>query len=45
MDLLNSQNLLAASATVVAVAIARELAALLWAEMTDQPAREEILAA
>jgi hypothetical protein len=31
--------------TVVTVAIARELAAFLWAEMTDQPPREETLAA
>jgi transposase len=31
--------------TVVTVAIARELAGFLWAEMTDQPAREETLAA
>jgi transposase len=31
--------------TVVTVAVARELAAFLWAEMTDQPAREELLAA
>jgi transposase len=31
--------------TVVTVAVARELTAFLWAEMTDQPAREELLAA
>jgi len=31
--------------TVVTVAVARELAAFLWAEMTDQPARQETLAA
>jgi transposase len=31
--------------TVATVAIARELAAFLWAEMTDQPGREEVLAA
>jgi transposase len=31
--------------TVVTVAIARELSAFLWAEMTDQPPREEQLAA
>jgi transposase len=31
--------------TVVTVAVARELAAFLWAELTDQPAREEVLAA
>jgi transposase len=31
--------------TVANVAIARELAGFLWAEMTDQPAREEPLAA
>ena len=31
--------------TVVTVAVARELAGFLWAEMTDQPAREELLAA
>lgn len=31
--------------TVVTVAIARELSAFLWAEMTDQPAREELQAA
>jgi transposase len=31
--------------TVVTVAIARDLAAFLWAEMTDQPRREETLAA
>jgi hypothetical protein len=31
--------------TVVTVAIARELSAFLWAEMTDQPPREELLAA
>jgi hypothetical protein len=31
--------------TVVTVAIARELAAFLWAELTDQPARKEALAA
>jgi len=29
----------------VTVAVARELAAFLWAEMTDQPAREELGAA
>ena len=27
------------------VAIARELAAFLWADLTDQPTREEVLAA
>jgi transposase len=31
--------------TVVTVAVARELAAFLWAELTDQPTREEALAA
>ena len=31
--------------TVVTVAVARELAAFLWAELTDQPAREEALTA
>jgi transposase len=31
--------------TVVTVAVARELAAFLWAEMTNQPACEEALAA
>jgi transposase len=31
--------------TVVTVAVARELTAFLWAEMTDQPAREELQAA
>jgi len=31
--------------TVTTVAVARELAAFLWAEMTDQPARQETLAA
>lgn len=31
--------------TVVTVALARELAAFLWAEMTHQPARQETLAA
>ncbi len=31
--------------TVVTVAIARELAAFLWADMTDQPPREDTLAA
>ena len=31
--------------TVVTVAIARELSAFLWAEMTDQPARQELQAA
>jgi transposase len=31
--------------TVVTVAIARELAAFLWAELTDQPTREELQAA
>lgn len=31
--------------TVATVAVARELAAFLWAEMTDQPARQENLAA
>ena len=31
--------------TVVTVAVARELAGFLWAEMTQQPAREELLAA
>jgi transposase len=32
-------------ATVATVAVARELAAFLWAEMTDQPPREETLTA
>jgi transposase len=31
--------------TVVTVAVARELAAFLWAELTDQPTRQEALAA
>jgi transposase len=31
--------------TVATVAVARELAGFLWAEMTDQPARQETLAA
>jgi transposase len=31
--------------TVVTVALARELAAFLWAELTNQPAREELTAA
>jgi transposase len=31
--------------TVVTVAVARELTAFLWAEMTDQPSREELQAA
>jgi hypothetical protein len=31
--------------TVVTVAIARELAAFLWAELTNQPTREEALTA
>jgi hypothetical protein len=31
--------------TVVTVAIARELAGFLWAEMTHQPARKELQAA
>ena len=31
--------------TVATVAVARELAAFLWAEMTDQPARHEAVAA
>jgi hypothetical protein len=31
--------------TVVTVAIARELAAFLWADLTNQPSREEVLAA
>jgi transposase len=31
--------------TVVTVAVARELAGFLWAEMTDQPARKELQAA
>jgi transposase len=31
--------------TVVTIAVARELASFLWAEMTDQPAREELQAA
>jgi hypothetical protein len=29
----------------VTVAVARELAAFMWAELTDQPPREELLAA
>jgi transposase len=31
--------------TVVTVAVARELAGFLWADMTQQPAREELAAA
>jgi transposase len=31
--------------TVVTVAVARELAAFLWAELTDQPARQDAIAA